>query len=150
MLWLSKRFLSHFRNIHYVDWFNHFQCLGSIKIQVGSTPPLKIDLLFLLTTKPKYSSFFSIWSKDFKNVIFEIGWPSPFRGRWGRTFEIVSNQKNKGGLFQQLSKISSKIIFSLLWPRGRPFDLTDLRRVWVDFCKITFLKSREYTEKNKL
>ena len=94
-----------------------------------------MDLLFLLTTKPKYSSFFSIWSKDFKNVIFEIGWPSPFRGRWGRTFEIVSNQKNKGGLFQQLSKISSKIIFLLLWPRGRPFDLTDLRRGWVDFCE---------------
>ena len=94
-----------------------------------------MDLLLLLTTKPKYSSFFSIWSKDFKNVIFEIGWPSPFRGRWGRTFEIVSNQKNKGGLFQQLSKISSKIIFLLLWPRGRPFDLTDLRRGWVDFCE---------------
>ena len=108
----------------------------------SNTPPLKMDLLFLLTTKPKYSSFFSIWSKDFKNVIFEIGWPSPFRGRWGRTFEIVSNQKNKGGLFQQLSKISSKIIFLLLWPRGRPFDLTDLRRGWVDFCENYIFETR--------
>ena len=39
------------------------------------TPPLWTDLVKILTTRSSYSSFFSTWCTDFKNVIFEkIHW----------------------------------------------------------------------------
>ena len=104
----------------------------------------------LKAIKTRYSSFFSIGPKDFKNVIFEkIGWAF---------FEVAevahvksSRIKKPKALFSKnFSKLAQKRYFCI-WDlkAAHLTSMTSEGAEWI-FMKVTFLKSGNYTEKNEL
>ena len=120
------------------------------KKQLKNTPPFKTNFIFFVTIKPRYSSFFSIGPKDFKNVIFEkIGWA---------LFEVAEVAHMKLSRIKKLKALCSKNFSKLA--QKRYFCICDLEAAhltsmtsegaqWI-FMKITFLKSGNYAEKNEL
>ena len=109
--------------------FQNFKLLGGLEDR-----GLKTGICKSLTRKPSYSSFFSAWSTDFKNVIFEkIHWASSEVVEVKRSFSR-SLRPNFGF---HLVLTSFDLEFSLFWV-SRSFDLSDLgdlRRGSVNFFK---------------
>ena len=84
---------------------------------------LKTGICESLTRKPSYSSFFSAWSPDFKNVIFE-------KNCWANS-EVVEVKRSfsrspRPNFGFHLVLTSFHLEFSLFWI-SRLFDLGDLR-----------------------
>ena len=73
-----------------------------------------------LTREPSYSSFFSTWSLDFKNVIFEKKSLGPFWGRWCQEviFEVAKAKFWISSIFYKFSfRIFIVLGFEVVWPR---------------------------------
>ena len=97
--------------------FQNFKLLGGLEDR-----GLKTGICKSLTRKPSYSSFFSAWSTDFKNVIFEkIHWASSEVVEVKRSFSR-SLRPNFGF---HLVLTSFHLEFSSFWI-SRLFDLGDL------------------------
>ena len=97
--------------------FQNFKLLGGLEDR-----GLKTGICKSLTRKPSYSSFFSAWSTDFKNVIFEkIHWASSEVIEVKRSFSR-SLRPNFGF---HLVLTSFDLEFSSFWI-SRLFDLGDL------------------------
>ena len=81
---------------------------------------LKICNFKSLIRKPSYSSFFSSWCTDLKNVIFEKNSLSPFWGCWGQEviFEVAEAKFWISSSFYKFSfRIFVILDFEVVWPR---------------------------------
>ena len=121
---------------------------GTVK-SFSSTPPLWTDLVKISSRKLRHTSFFSAWSPDFKNVIFE-------NIHWAHSEDAeVAEVKPPWNPNDENSKW--KLVKTRWNPKFGHGDLendllTSTTSEWAQwfFSKITFLNSGDQAEKNEL